>query len=90
MNLTESIFGNPVTKLQEQSKTILDVFTKTVNDLEGVNADADKEITERNDIIKKATEKNAVLTAVKAKNNAVISKINKIFEDVPNNQESGN
>ncbi len=80
MNLTESILGNPVTKLQEQSNTILDVFTKTVKSLEKVNQEADTELAKREEIIKKAQEESTTLNAVKAKNTTVIEKINKILE----------
>lgn len=80
-SITETILGNPVTKIQEQSKSILDVFTKTVNELESINISAEAELLKRDDLIKKAQEEQAVLNATKTKNLAVISKINKIFED---------
>jgi hypothetical protein len=80
-SITETILGNPVTKIQEQSKSILDVFTKTVNELESINISAEAELLKRDDLIKKAQEEQAVLNATKTKNLTVISKINKIFED---------
>lgn len=80
-NIKEAILGNPVTKLQETSTTILDVFTKTVNDLEKVNKNADTEISARQEAIKKAQSETEILNAVKTKNEKVIAKIARIFED---------
>jgi hypothetical protein len=80
-SITETILGNPVTKIQEQSSNVLDVFTKTIKDLETLNISAEAELLRRDDIIKKAQEEQAILNATKTKNLTVISKINKIFED---------
>lgn len=81
MNLKETILGNPVTRIQEESKTILDVFTKTITDLEEVNKTSDEEVAKRQEIIKKAQSETELLNAVKTKNTAVIAKIARIFED---------
>ena len=80
-SIAETILGNPVTKIQEQSKSILDVFTKTVDDLEKVNKDVDTQVATREEIIKKAQSETELLNAVKTKNTAVIAKIARIFED---------
>jgi hypothetical protein len=79
--IVETILGNPVIKIQEQSKSILDVFTKTVSDLEKVNKDVDTQVATREEIIKKAQSETELLNAVKTKNTAVIAKIARIFED---------
>ena len=80
-SITEAILGNPVIKIQEQSKSILDIFTKTVDDLEKVNKDVDTQVATREEIIKKAQSETELLNAVKTKNTAVIAKIARIFED---------
>lgn len=81
MDLREKILDNTATKIQEQSKSVLDVFTKTVKELETLNETANAELVKREEIIKKAQEEQLILNATKTKNLTVISKINKIFED---------
>lgn len=81
MDIKEKILGNTATKIQEQSNSVLDVFTKTIKDLETLNVSADAELVKREEIIKKAQEEQVILNATKTKNLNVITKINKIFED---------
>lgn len=81
MKLKEKLLGNVATRLQEQSLDVLNVFTKTVKSLEELNTQADKEHSEREALIKKAQEEQAILQATKAKNNAVISKINEFLKN---------
>lgn len=81
MDLKEKILGNSAAKIQEQSNSVLDVFTKTIKDLETLNTTADAELVKREEIIKKAQDEQTILNATKTKNLTVISKINKIFEE---------
>ena len=79
--LLNKITSGPAhTKLSDKSKSILDIFTKTIKDLESVNTEADSEIAKREEAIKKASEEKTSLETTKANNITVISKINKIFE----------
>lgn len=81
MDIKEKILGNSAAKIQEQSNSVLDVFTKTIKDLETLNTTADAELVKREEIIKKAQQEQTILNATKTKNLTVISKINKIFEE---------
>lgn len=80
MDLKAAIFGNQINKLQEQSKTILDVFTKTVTDLTEVNNEADQLSKKKEEEKKKLEEEITSLGSIKADNQKVIEKINKLFE----------
>ena len=80
MDLKAAIFGNQINKLQEQSKTILDVFTKTVTDLTEVNNEADQLSKQKEEEKKKLEEEITSLGNIKADNQKVIEKINKLFE----------
>jgi uncharacterized small protein (DUF1192 family) len=78
------MFGNSsnvaIEKLQKNSSKILSVFTKTITDLTKVNSEVDEHIAFRQAEIQRIEAENATLGNIKAENEKVISKINKIFE----------
>lgn len=65
---------------ENKSKKIVDVFTKTVNDLQEVNTAIDGHIDTHTEKKRKIEEKLTSLAQTKANNAKVIDKINKIFE----------
>jgi hypothetical protein len=69
-----------VTILQEQSDKIVDVFTKTIDDLSAVNKEANELTVEKTAEIQKLETEVEVLQEIQTKNQTVISKIQKIFE----------
>lgn len=72
--------SSSVNSLKDRSKKIVDVFTKTVDDLTQVNADIQK-VAEQKAIEKARIEADlTALTTQQDDNNRVISKIQKIFE----------
>jgi uncharacterized small protein (DUF1192 family) len=77
------MFGNSsnvaIEKLQKNSSKILSVFTKTITDLTKVNSEVDEHIAFRQAEIQRIEAENATLGNIKAENEKVISKINKIF-----------
>jgi hypothetical protein len=66
--------------LQEQSDQIVDVFTKTIDDLSAVNKEANELTVEKTAEIQKLETEVEVLQEIQTKNQTVISKIQKIFE----------
>jgi hypothetical protein len=66
--------------LQEQSDKIVDVFTKTIDDLSAVNKEANELTVEKTAEIQKLETEVEVLQEIQTKNQTVISKIQKIFE----------
>jgi len=69
-----------VDTLHEKSKGILDVFTVTLRDLGDVNSEIDGHIESREQEIAHIQAEHAKLHTLKSGNQAVIDKINKIFE----------
>jgi hypothetical protein len=69
-----------VASLQEQSNKIVDVFTKTIDDLSAVNKEANELTVEKTAEIQKLETEVEVLQEIQTKNQNVISKIQKIFE----------
>lgn len=81
MTITKlSIRANTIKDLQKRSKDVIGVFTKTVNDLKGINSIVEKEVQDRE--IKKAAiiAEMIELNVTKAQNELIISKINKLIE----------
>jgi len=66
--------------LQAQSDQIVDVFTKTIDDLSTVNKEANELTVEKTAEIQKLETEVEVLQEIQNKNQTVISKIQKIFE----------
>ena len=69
-----------VASLQSQSDKIVDVFTKTIDDLSAVNKEANELTVEKTAEIQKLETEVEVLQEIQTKNQTVISKIQKIFE----------
>lgn len=69
-----------VASLQSQSDKIVDVFTKTIDDLSAVNKEAETLTVEKTAEIQKLETEVEVLQEIQTKNKTVISKIQKIFE----------
>ena len=72
---------NKVEQLQSKSDNILDVFTKTVNDLSKVNDEAAKEASNRRAEAAQLLSEAESLDTVVTKNSKVIGKINSILND---------
>lgn len=68
-----------IEKLQKNSDKIVNVFTKTINDLTTVNQEVDTHIESRNAEIERINAENAKLVSIKDANQKVIDKISKIF-----------
>lgn len=66
--------------LQNRSKSIVDVFTKTVDDLNVVNTDIRMLATEKEIEKAKIEEQLVTLAEQEAQNTNVINKINQIFK----------
>jgi len=66
--------------LQERSRNVLGVFTKTMEDLKTVNAEIETAKTEKNQLINQLTIETQALETTMAKNSLVIDKIQKILE----------
>lgn len=73
------LFSNPVKSVTDKSSKILDVFTKTVDDLKNVNTEVDGHINAQEEEKRKLEENLAALNEVKVQNSKVIEKINKLF-----------
>lgn len=69
-----------VANLQKQSDQIVDVFTKTIDDLSAVNKEANDLTVEKTIEIQKLETEVEVLNQIQTKNQTIISKIQKIFE----------
>jgi len=80
MNINQYLPGSQVEKLQKKSENVLSVFTKTVNDLKNINDSVEKEVAIREDEKRILEQELSALNEVRAKNNLVVSKINKFFE----------
>lgn len=72
---------NKVEQLQSKSDNILDVFTKTVNDLSKVNDEAVREASNRRAEAAQLLSEAESLDTVVTKNSKVIGKINSILND---------
>ena len=72
---------NKVKQLQSKSDNILDVFTKTVNDLSKVNDEAVREASNRRAEAAQLLSEAESLDTVVTKNSKVIGKINSILND---------
>ena len=75
------LFQNSVNTLQNRSSSIIGIFTKTVNDLEKVNKQCDKEALKRNTKAAQLQAEEASLRNTVASNTRVINKINSILND---------
>lgn len=71
--------GDPIRALESDSKSILDIFTITVRDLEEVNNKAEIETKKRIDEINKLTGELSSLGNIRQSNASIIEKINKIL-----------
>lgn len=72
---------NKVEQLEAKSASILDIFTKTVNDLNKVNEEASKEASNRKAEAAQLLSEAESLETVVANNSKVIGKINSILND---------
>lgn len=75
-----AIFGTTIEQLQNKSKNTLDIFTKTVNDLLAINAEANIEVDKRNESITRLANERKILNNVISENEKVISKIQNILD----------
>lgn len=66
--------------ITSKSQSIVDVFTKTQEDLKGLNEIIEKQRLKKEAEIKRLTDETNELGVLRAKHSAVISKIDKIFE----------
>ena len=75
-----ALFSKSVSSLQTKSRDILNVFTRTVEQLKAVNSEAQalsaKKTEERNNLDKEIVE----LSEVQSSNERIVSKIEKILE----------
>ena len=78
--ISNLINSNSVENLSKVS-SIVDVFTITMNDLKEVNSKIQLAQADRMEKVKKLSDEHASLTEVRMKNERVISKIEKLFED---------
>lgn len=74
-----AFFASKVTNLRKKSDSIISIFTKTVNELKTVNAEADSISDVKNAEIAKLQQEVTELDAIKASNEKVISKIETIL-----------
>ena len=74
-----AFFASKVTNLRKKSDSIISIFTKTVNELKTVNAEADSISDVKNAEIAKLQQEVTDLDAIKASNEKVISKIETIL-----------
>lgn len=72
--------SSTVASLQTKSKSIVDVFTKTVTELKSVNSEVDKLSNEKSEQRNKLDQELVELSEVKASNERIVSKIEKILE----------
>lgn len=72
---------NKVEQLEAKSASILDIFTKTVNDLNKVNDEASREASNRKAEAAQLLSEAESLETVVANNSKVIGKINSILKD---------
>lgn len=79
--ITSIILGEDVSRLQKNSQSIVDVFTKTVNKLNVVNKEIEVNVSKRELEIAKLRDESTRLGHIKANNDKVISKLNSIFKD---------
>lgn len=78
--ITNALTGESVDKLHNHSQGILDVFTKTVENLQKVNSRLDTHTTEKETAKKKLEDDLNRMVLIKTNNEKVIAKIGKIFE----------
>ncbi len=75
-----ALFSKSVSSLQTKSRDILNVFTRTVEQLKAVNSEAQalsaKKTEERNNLDKEIVE----MSKVQSSNERIVSKIEKILE----------
>jgi hypothetical protein len=79
MNVPLLSFGPKSESLQKKSTNILSVFTKTVEELTTVNADAEVEANKKTEEIKVAQAELESLEKLREANTKVIEKINLIL-----------
>ncbi len=76
-----SMFGkDPIKKVQDKSKSIVSVFTKTITDLSSVNTEINSHVEERQTKIKNLASEVDLLATQKTENEKLIAKLNKLFE----------
>lgn len=75
------LFKTRTQKAVDASAKIVDVFTKTVTDLQAVNEQIDNHEMATNEKISKLNSNLRTLKTTRENNNKVIAKISKIFED---------
>jgi len=72
---------NSVSVIERKSSSTLDVFNKTLNELNSLNTQIDSETEAKLAEVERLTAEANYLKGLKDKHNKVINKINKIFED---------
>jgi hypothetical protein len=79
--MIDTLFNTNKTKaIQTKSKSVLDIFTKTVENLSILNDTIDTEATLKQEEIDKLSSELIMLNDLKDQHNKVINKINRIFE----------
>ena len=71
---------NKTKAIQTKSKSVLDIFTKTVKDLSLLNDNIDTEATLKQEEIDRLNSELVMLNDLKYQHSKVIDKINRIFE----------
>lgn len=75
-----NIFKTGVKDLQTKSIKALDIFNKTVTELQSVNDQAEKAMVERQTEIDRLRDEFVSLNSLKSQNNSIIDKINQILK----------
>ena len=77
----KSLLVVEITALQEKSANIIDVFTKTINDLETVNTEINTACVSRANKIAELAKEQETLIATRTANDKIISKLSLIIKD---------
>jgi len=72
--------GNKINTLLDKSAGYLDIFTKTVQNLNEVNSQIEGAIQSREDQIKTIEGEKAILNSLKNDNTKIVEKLRKILE----------
>jgi hypothetical protein len=79
--MIDTLFNTNKTKaIQTKSKSVLDIFTKTVEDLSLLNNNIDTEARAKQEEIDRLTSEMNMLNDLKEQHIKVIGKINNLFE----------
>lgn len=77
----KSWFTSEIKLLHQDSASVIDVFTKTINNLSEVNTNIVNGIKSREATVAKLVEENSALAALKESHDKVITKLKGILED---------